>query len=585
MFKNMKIGKKLMITFILVAIISSIGGVVGLSAMTNMNSNYSRALSDYGFSQGDIGLFNSEFNESRAELKDLMILTNLQSKQTHVDNLDKINAEVTADFTKMKKGIIGEKELSYYNDIKDNLNQYAQITTQVVDLAKQNSNNQAYAIMIGQATPLSDKIRASTEALISLKTKTGNELAGGLTSQNQVGSIAIICVIIAALLASVLIAIFIARSISKPAMEMADAANRLAAGDLSVLVKVDSTDEIGQLGAALSKTIQTLRGYIDDIKIGLAQLAQGDLNISEGVEFKGDFIELRDSIINIAMSLSDTFAQINQASAQVSSGSEQVSDGAQALAQGATEQASSIEELSASITEISSHVSKNAVHAAEADANVILVGSEINISSKYMDEMIIAMSQINDSSSKIGKIIKTIEDIAFQTNILALNAAVEAARAGAAGKGFAVVADEVRNLASKSAEAAKDTTALIENSMKQVENGTRIADQTAKSLVKVVAGAKVVENTVNEISKASSQQSEAISQITLGVDQISNVVQTNSATAEESAAASEELSGQAQVLQALITKFKLRNQDNHLDSKPTQQQTEINDVYSQGSKY
>lgn len=585
MFKNTKIGKKLITTFILVGVISSIGGVVGLSVMTNINSNYSRALSDYGFAQGDIGLFNSEFNESRAELKDLMILTNLQSKQKHVDQLDKINAEVIADLANMKKGIVNEKELSYYNDIKDNFDKYSQAITQVVDLAKENSNNQAYSTMIGQATPFSDKIKTSTEALITLKTKTGNELAANLATQNRMGTFAIIFVIIITFLTSILIALSIARSISKPAIEMADAANRLAEGDLSVLVNVDSTNEIGQLGAALSKTIRTLRSYIDDIKNSIAQLAQGDLNIAEGVEFKGDFIELRDSILAIAISLSDTFAQINQASAQVSSGSEQVSDGAQALAQGATEQASSIEELSASITEISAHVKENSKHAADANTSAMLVSSEIDVSSKYMDEMITAMSEINNSSSQIGKIIKTIEDIAFQTNILALNAAVEAARAGAAGKGFAVVADEVRNLASKSAAAAKDTTALIENSMKQVENGTRIADQTAKSLVKVVAGAKVVTNTVDEISKASSQQSEAISQITLGVDQISNVVQTNSATAEESAAASEELSGQAQVLQTLITKFKLRKEEDHLDYKPEQEQPEVNDVYSQDDKY
>ena len=199
----------------------------------------------------------------------------------------------------------------------------------------------------------------------------------------------------------------------------------------------------------------------------------------------------------------------------------------------------------------------NAEHAADADKTVNHVSAEIEVSNQHMGEMVSAMSQINDSSSQIGKIIKTIEDIAFQTNILALNAAVEAARAGAAGKGFAVVADEVRNLASKSAQAAKNTTSLIENSLKQVEKGTIIANKTANSLLQVVESTKVVTDTVKKIFLASNQQSEAISQVTLGVDQISSVVQTNSATAEESAAASEELSRQSQTLKKLVQKFKL----------------------------
>lgn len=369
----------------------------------------------------------------------------------------------------------------------------------------------------------------------------------------------VFAITIVSLIISLVIGIKTARSISKPVKELQEAAQKMAQGDLSVQINVNSTDEIGQLGAAFSDTITAIRAYINDVKFNLAKMAGGDLNIRSTLEFKGDFVELKNSIGSIAIALNDILNEINQTAEQVSNGSNQVSNGAQALAQGATEQASSIEELSASITEISSYIKNNAEHATNAGVNVGQVRSEIETSNKHMSEMVAAMSQINDSSNQIGKIIKTIEDIAFQTNILALNAAVEAARAGAAGKGFAVVADEVRNLASKSAEAAKNTTVLIENSMRQVENGTKIADETAKSLLKVIVSAKAVSDTVEQISQVSNRQSDAIGQVTLGVEQISSVVQTNSATAEESAAASEELSGQAQTMKALVKKFKLND--------------------------
>jgi methyl-accepting chemotaxis protein len=331
-------------------------------------------------------------------------------------------------------------------------------------------------------------------------------------------------------------------------------------GNLNSDITVTTKDELGELAGISKKTSKQLNDYIGEISTVLGSLAAGDCTIETHQDYKGDFIAIKTALDTHISSLNQTFNNINQSAEQVSSGSEQVSSGSQALAQGATEQASSIEELSATITEIATQVKKNAEHATNASLNVNQVRSEIQISNEHMSNMVTAMSQIDDSSSQIGKIIKTIEDIAFQTNILALNAAVEAARAGSAGKGFAVVADEVRNLASKSASAAKDTTALIEHSMIQVENGTKIADDTAKSLLRVVESTKAVADTIDKISQASNQQSDAIGQVTLGVDQISSVVQTNSATAEESAASSEELSGQAQVMKELVGRFKLRNQ-------------------------
>jgi methyl-accepting chemotaxis protein len=572
MLKNIKIGKKLILGFILVAIISSVASIVGLSQMTLMDTSYREALNNYGFSQGDVGLFNAEFNESRTNIRDVIISTDAAALNKYSTQLTQTNAKIDTSFANMKKSMVNEKELSYYNDIKDNLAKYRTISDQVVEFSKQYRNAEAQELMTEQCNPISDKVAVSINSLISEKTTTGDQIAANLNSQGNTAKLTIIIFVLASFIISLIIALKIARSISKPVKVMADAAQRMAKGDLNVQISVDSKDEIGQLGAAFTESAASIKAYITDITENLAEVEQGNLDAPFNMDYIGDYQALGNAYQGILTSLNSTLGQINQASEQVSSGSEQVSNGAQALAQGATEQASSIEELSASITDISTQVKDNAEHAAEASVNVDHVRSEIETSNHYMGEMISAMSQINDSSSQIGKIIKTIEDIAFQTNILALNAAVEAARAGAAGKGFAVVADEVRNLASKSAEAAKDTTALIENSMKQVENGTRIADETAKSLLRVVDSAKAVSDTVEQISKASNRQSDAIGQVTLGVDKISGVVQTNSATAEESAAASEELSGQAQVMKELVGKFKLRNQISHNQTDQSEQQ-------------
>ena len=560
MLMNMKIGKKLIVTFIAVAILSSLAGVVGFGEMTNMNSNYSDALVNYGFSQGDIGLFNSQFNSSRVMIVNMISLTDTLAIQESSDELNKSNAQIDTYFKNMQKTIVNSKESSVYNNIKGNLTKYKTVRDQIIEFAKQNHDAEARTLLSEQAEPIADKIRTSTQELITEKTTTGNQLSTDLSTQGAAAKTVIFIVILISFLISLLIARKISRGISKPVEGMADAARRMAAGDLSMQINVGSKDEIGLLGSSFSETIESISAYITDIKENLAKMKQGDLTVASKLEYKGDFIELKKSIDGIVIFFNNAITQMRDASEQVSSSSEQVSSGAQALAQGATEQASSIEELSASIMEISDHVKENSQYAASARLNVNQVRSEVEISNQYMSEMVAAMSQIDGTSGQIGKIIKTIEDIAFQTNILALNAAVEAARAGSAGKGFAVVADEVRNLASKSAEAAKNTTVLIGNSVKQVENGAKIADETAKSLLRVVEGTKTVTDTVEKISQASNRQSEEIAQVTLGVEQISSVVQTNSATAEESAAASAELFGQAQTLKELVKKFKLRDQ-------------------------
>lgn len=364
-----------------------------------------------------------------------------------------------------------------------------------------------------------------------------------------------IVLVLLSIIVGILIAIRLAHSITAPLIKIQQAAVKMSKGDYDVEISHQSNDEIGSLAESMRLMTVTTKAVILDTVRGLESISHGDFNIAPRVEYVGIFERIANAMFKIIFELSETMLQINISSDQVLTGSEQVSSGAQELAQGATEQASSVQQLSASIAEVSRQIRSNAEHAQSANELAITAGAGLTLSNEQMLHLISAMSEISISSSQISKIIKTIEDIAFQTNILALNAAVEAARAGAAGKGFAVVADEVRNLATKSSAAAKQTNALIEGSVKSVNNGVKIANETAQSLKEVVTGAQAMAALITKISEASTEQSNSISQINIGVEQIAAVVQTNSATSEQSASASEELNVQAVMLQKLVSQF------------------------------
>ena len=341
---------------------------------------------------------------------------------------------------------------------------------------------------------------------------------------------------------------------------------RLAKGELYCDMEVEMGDQdvaelcnlFNSFKESLFTTTHTIKAYIEDIAEMLAKISDGDLTVKIESQYKGDFIALKDSINGIVSTFRETMTEIDSAAKQVSAGTAQVSSGSQTISQGATEQASSIEELSASITQIAAQTKQNAVNANKANELAMSAQTEATDGNDHMEEMQAAMSQINESSQNISKIIKVIDDIAFQTNILALNAAVEAARAGIHGKGFAVVAEEVRNLAARSASAAKETTELIEGSIKKVEAGTRIADQTAAALSNIVSSVGKAAELVAQIASASNEQATGITQVDRGIEQLSQVVQTNSATAQEAAAASEELSSQADLLKSMVGQFTLQ---------------------------
>lgn len=377
------------------------------------------------------------------------------------------------------------------------------------------------------------------------------------TRNHLISILAVLAIVVLALLVFIIITII--RRITKPLSEISGGMQEFAKGNLNVELKTMRNDEIGLLADSTRSAIRSLKEMIQDISYILGEISRGNLDVAVKGNYVGDFQDIRNALDQIIKSLNTTLKQIRGAAEQVSVGSEQVSDGAQSLAQGASEQAGTVEELASSIHEISRKVSSNADHSDTASKKAAAVGMEAVESDRRMQEMLKAMKEIQQSSHKIGSILKVIEDIAFQTNILSLNAAVEAARAGDAGKGFSVVAGEVRNLAAKSSEAAKTTGTLIDSSLDIVENGVQIADETAMSLQNVKEGAGEVAEALAEITRASSEQADSVEHITLAISQISNVIQGNSATAEESAAASEELSAQAVLLEELIAKFEMQD--------------------------
>ncbi len=563
--KKMKVKQRITLAVCGVTVLASCTGVVSSLMMRNIQKAYDVGMVRFGFAQGDTGMVMGEFAKLDGKVHDAISCLDADIRQKSQSEMEELVSQVNLYLDEVEGSLETDVARASFSAAKA---AWADYIVTAEDLMRRVTNNMSESArrqiqdeMFNSLDKDFNTIYDNMKSLLELKVSQGDQLKEDQARQTMF----CLAIVMALLVISMGLGVFVSASISRGiALPLGDCVKRLQAlakGDLhSPLPEIDSEDEIGDMVAASHDVVDDLNRVISDIGYLLGEMAKGNFDIrSRAVDsYVGDLEPVLHSIRGINDSLSDALAQIQQSSDQVSANSDQVSNSAQALAQGATEQASAVEELSATITEITQSANENSQKAQASREKADQAGTQVGVCDERMRNMISAMDEIKTAAEDVRAIIGTISDIAFQTNILALNAAVEAARAGSAGKGFAVVADEVRNLASKSDEASKATQARIENAIHAVEKGSGYVSEVAEALEQTRELTEAAVSMMGEIAVASGHQAESIAQVNEGIEQISAVVQTNSATSEETAAASEELSGQAQLLDQLMSRFTLK---------------------------
>jgi methyl-accepting chemotaxis protein len=549
-FKNFKIATKLILSFILVALIAAVVGAVGLVNIISINNADSQLYNDN--TQGIRIIADADVSFQRIRINLLKILSDNNNADAYEEKIQTYSDTMNSMFTSYGQTLRQAEDKKLYDQLSRDKESFDKALKEVLTAVEAAQMDKAKEIILGDAQTAADTLQTSFDNLFQYNS---DAAADKSKSNDQLASSAIITmiiIIIAGVFLAIVLGLIISGMISKPIKLMVTAADKLALGDVNANVEVYSKDETGSLADSFRRMINNIRNQA----ITTEKIAGGDLTVDVSINSENDLLGKK--LYEMVEKNNEVLSSISVASDLVAAGAKQMSDASIALSQGATEQASSVEELTSSLEEISVQTKINAENANKANELAEIAKNNAVDGNSQMKEMQKAMEEINISSENISKIIKVIDEIAFQTNILALNAAVEAARAGQHGKGFAVVAEEVRNLAARSANAAKETTDMIEGSIRKVEVGTKFANETAQALNRIVEDVSKATSLVNDIAIASNEQAAAIEQVNQGIMQVSQVIQTNSATSEESAAASEELAGQADVLKDSVGKFRLK---------------------------
>lgn len=553
--KNLKVSRKLTISYgfilslLVISIVVSIGNLISIRSKVEVFYNGPFRVLNAA------NTVNSSFEAMQKSVFRAISSTSQANTEQALENARAWERKIQEQIPVIQKDFLGDQAI--VERLQAALDELAPQREHVLELAVQNQKAEASAYMEANNIITIHKAQAELDELIEIADRKADELIVNLHAM-QTKFITILSVLgIASVLVSVFFGIYITRGITRPIKELEAAARQMEQGHLKIDVNYASKDELGSLSNSMRQMSDKISYYMDAISRVMRQLADSNLEIPHYDDFQGDFLPVQESLLIVLNSLNETISEINMFSDQVANGADQVSNGAQILSQGGIAQASSVEELAATMSEISQQVKENAETSQVVKTAAGEMGANILACNQQMQEMKNAMEKINQNSTQIRTIIKTIDDIAFQTNILALNAAVEAARAGESGKGFSVVAQEVRSLATRSSDASKSTEALIEQSLAAVVYGTKVAEETAASLRNIAGGTDEMISKINQIAEASKRQAAATEMVSTGIDQISDIVQTNSATAEESAAASEELYGQSQVLKSRVSRFKL----------------------------
>ncbi|MGI6084222.1 MAG: methyl-accepting chemotaxis protein [Acetivibrionales bacterium] len=578
-FYNLKISTKLVIGFLIVSCIAAAVGIVALINISNIVEAdtllYERNTLGIKYS----GNANTYYQTLRYSAIEMALLKDYSLKEEYIDKLNTYIATIDDQLANYEAGIITEEERQLFNELMPLWVQYKSHMQYAIGYAEKDEYQKVQSELLGNANAVGNSLEESLTKLTEYNDKAAEERAERNSRLAQTTIYLMVIIAGAGIIIAVLLAIFISRIISKPITRIVMDADKLAMGDIDIQSTINTKDEIGKLAESFRNLVASTR----EQALVAEKIAGADLTVDVTVRSEKDL--LGENLKNLVNGLNEIIHNIASASEQVAAGSKQISDSSTALSLGATEQASSIEELTASIEEISTQTKLNAQNANKANELAEQAKSNALEGNAQMKEMLKAMEEIQEASTNISKVIKVIDDIAFQTNMLALNAAVEAARAGQHGKGFAVVAEEVKNLATRSASAARETTEMIEGSIKKSEIGTKIAKDTAEALNNIVDEIENVAGLINEIAVASNEQDAGIAQINQGIMLVSEVVQNNTATSEEGAAASEELSSQAELLRDLVKNFKLKStktNSNHEERNP--EVLKLLDDMSQNSK-